>query len=70
MQLILMKTSDLIIGVIFLGGIVHLMIFTNGYWNDSLWMSVILNVVVPIAIYKYLKMGKKKWATRLPAREI
>ena len=66
----LMKTSDLLIGVVFLGGIAHLMIFMNGHWNVILSMSVILNVGVPIAIYKYVKMGKKKkQATRLPPRE-
>jgi hypothetical protein len=65
-----MKTSDLLIGAVFLGGIVHLMIFMNGYWNDGMWMSVILNVGVPIAIYKYLKTDKKKRVTKLSAREL
>jgi len=61
-----MKTSDLLIGAVLLGGIAHLMIFINGYWSDVLWMSVILNVVIPITIYKYLKMDKKmNRATRL-----
>jgi len=71
MQLIFMKTSDILIGAVLLGGIAHFMIFMNGYWNEVLWMSVILNVVVPITIYKYLKTGKKKkWATRLPPKEL
>ncbi len=66
-----LKTSDILIGSVLLGGIAHLMIFMNGYWNDMLWLSVILNVVVPIGIHKYLKMGKKKTrATRLPPKEI
>jgi hypothetical protein len=65
-----MKTSDLLIGAVFLGGIAHLMIFMNGHWNVVLWMSVILNVGVPIAIYKYLKMGKKRRATPLPPKEL
>ena len=71
MELIFMKTLDFLIGAVLLGGIAHLMIFTNGYWNEVLWMSVILNVVVPITIYKYLKMGKKKRpAIRLPPKEL
>jgi len=66
-----MKTADVLIGAVLLGGIAHLMIFTNGYWNEVLWMSVILNVGVPITIYKYLKMGKKKRQTiRLPPKEL
>ena len=66
MQLILMKTSDLLIGVVFLGGIAHLMIFQNGYWSDVLWLSVVLNVGIPIVIYKYLKISaQKKQSKRL-----
>jgi hypothetical protein len=55
-----MKTSDLLIATLFFGGIAHLMIFMNGYWNENLWLSVILNVVFPLAIYEYLNIGKKK----------
>jgi len=66
MQLIFMKTSDLLIGAVFLGGIVHLMIFQNGYWSDVLWLSVVLNVGIPIVIYKYLKISaQKKQSKRL-----
>jgi len=57
-------------GSILLGGIAHLMIFQNGYWNDALWMSAILNVGIPIAIYKYLQQGKRmRRKTRLPPKE-
>jgi hypothetical protein len=58
-------------GAILLGGIAHLMIFQNGYWNDALWISAILTVGVPIAIYKYLQTGKrKKRSTRLTPKEL
>jgi len=71
MQLILMKTSDLLIGTVLLGGIAHLMILMNGYWDDVLWLSVILTVSVPIVIHKYLKKDKKyKRSSRLPPKEI
>jgi len=63
------KTSNVLIATIVLGSIVHLMIFQNGYWNDAFWMSAILIVGVPITIYKYLKMGKKRKSTRVPPRE-
>jgi hypothetical protein len=65
-----LKISDLLKGAVLLGGITHVMIFMNGYWNDALWMSVILNVGIPIVIYKYLKMGNKKKRTRLPPKEL
>ena len=58
-------------GAILLGGIVHLMIFQNGYWNDMFWLSAILTVGGPIVIHKYLNMGKrKKRVTRLTTQEI
>jgi len=66
-----LKISDLLKGVILLGGVAHVMIFMNGYWNDALWMSVILNVGIPIVIYKYLKIGNKKKITiRSPPKEL
>ena len=65
------KPSNVVIGALLLGGIAHLMIFQNGYWSDILWMSVILNVGVPIAVYKCLKMGKKrKKSIRLSSRDL
>jgi len=66
-----LKISDLLKGAILLGGVAHVMIFMNGYWNDALWMSVILNVGIPIVIYKYLKVGNKKKITiRSPPKEL
>jgi hypothetical protein len=65
-----LQISNILKGVVLLGGIAHVMIFMNGYWNDALWMSVILNVGIPMVIYKYLKMGNKKKRTiRLPPKE-
>jgi len=63
------KTSNVLIGTIFLGIIAHLMLFQNGYWNDAFWMSAILTVGVPLTIYKYLKMGKKRKSTKVPSGE-
>jgi len=55
-----LKTSDFLVAAVLLGCIAHLMIFMNGYWNDMLWMSVIITVGVPVAISKYLKTGTKR----------
>jgi len=57
-------------GAVLLGGIVHVMIFMNGFWSDILWMSVILTVGVPIAIYKYLQPAKKKRSIKLHPKEV
>ena len=57
-------------GAVLLGGIAHVMIFMNGYWNDALWLSVIFTVGNPIIIYKFLNIGKKKKrSTRLLPKE-
>ncbi len=65
------QKSNVLIGAVLLGSVAHLMIFMNGYWSDVLGMSIILNVGIPVAIYKYLKMGKKKRrAIRLPPQEL
>ncbi len=55
-----LKISDLLVGAVLLGCIAHVMIFMNGYWNDMLWMSVIITVGVPVAISKYLKTVTKR----------
>ncbi len=65
------QKSNVLIGAVLLGSVAHLMIFMNGYWSDVLGMSIILNVGIPVVIYKYLKMGKKKRrAIRLPPQEL
>ena len=55
-----LKKSDFLVGVVLLGCIAHVMIFMNGYWNDMLWMSVIITVGVPVVISKYLKTVTKR----------
>ena len=65
-----LNLSNILMGAVLLGGISHVMIFMNGYWNDALWLTVILTVGTPIIVYKYLNLGKKKKrSTRLPPRE-
>ena len=65
------QKSNVLIGAVLLGSVAHLMIFMNGYWSDVLGMSIILNVGIPVVIYKYLKMGKKKRRViRLPPQEL
>ncbi len=55
-----LKTSDFLVAAVLLGCIAHVMIFMNGYWNDMLWMSVIITVGVPVAIHKCLKTSTKR----------
>lgn len=66
-----LKTTDIIKGAALLGGIAHVMIYMNGYWNDAMWLSAILSVGVPLVIHKYLKIGKRrKRVVRLPPEDI
>ncbi len=63
------ETSNILIGAVLLGGIAHLMIFMNGYWNDVLWMSVVLNVFIPIVIQRYLKNCEQKKQIRRSSKK-
>jgi hypothetical protein len=47
-----------------LGGVAHVMIFQDGYWNNFMWISAALSVIVPVIIYKYLKIYKQKNSKR------
>ena len=53
----------LMFGVL-LGGVAHVMIFQDGYWNNFMWISAALSVIVPVIIYKYLKINNQKNSKR------
>ncbi|MEJ2261622.1 MAG: hypothetical protein P8X83_08260 [Nitrosopumilaceae archaeon] len=43
------------------------MIFQDGYWNNFMWISAAICVIVPIVLYKYLKINQKNQARRKKA---
>jgi hypothetical protein len=49
---------------VLLGGVAHVMIFQDGYWNNFMWISAALSVIVPVIIYKYLKINNQKNSKR------
>ncbi|MDH3619128.1 MAG: hypothetical protein OES14_06360 [Nitrosopumilus sp.] len=61
------STSNILGGIILLGSIAHVMIFMNGLWSPVFWVSAMLVVAIPIFIYKYLNLDKKR---RLPRTTI
>ena len=52
--------KNILIFAILLGGVAHIMLFQDGYWNNFMWISAALCVVTPIVVYKYLKISQKK----------
>ena len=50
--------SNILVGISLLGGIAHVMVFMNGYWNDIFWMTSIMIVIPPLVIRQSVK-GKK-----------
>lgn len=52
------KESNILAGISLLGGVAHVMLFMNGYWNDIFWMTSIMIVIIPLVIRKTVK-GKK-----------
>lgn len=52
--------SNVLIFAMLLGGVAHLMIFQNGYWNDMMWMTSIMSVGIPAILYRELKHPKRR----------
>ena len=46
------------VGISFFGGIAHLMLYIDGFWSNTLWVTAIAVVLIPILIKKQLK-GRK-----------
>jgi hypothetical protein len=47
-----------------LGGIAHLMLFQNGYWNDAMWMTSIMSVGIPAILYNNMKKQQSRKSRR------
>ncbi len=55
-----LKPSNILIFALLIGGVGHVMIIQNGYWNYAMWISVILSVIIPKVVYRYLKIDEQK----------
>ena len=62
-----LQAKNILIFAVLLGGVAHLMIFQDGYWNNFMWISAAICVIVPIVLYKYLKINQKNQARRKKA---
>ena len=51
--------KNILIFVMLLSGIAHIMLFQDGYWNNFMWISAALSVIIPIVAYKYLKISQR-----------
>jgi len=52
--------KNIIIFAILLGGVAHVMLFQDGYWQDFMWISASLTVIIPALAYRYMKISKQK----------
>jgi len=52
-------TTNVLIFAMLIGGIAHLMIYQNGYWNDMMWMTSIMSVGIPAILYRNAKNPKR-----------
>jgi len=59
-----LKPSNVLIFALLIGGVAHVMIIQDGYWNDAMWISIVLSVTIPIALYRYLKISEQKKKVR------
>ena len=59
-----LKPSNFLIFALLLGGAGHVMIIQNGNWNDAMWISIVLSLFIPIAVYRYLKISEQKKKVR------
>ncbi len=55
-----LKSSNFLIFALLIGGVGHVMVIQNGYWNYAMWISVILSVTIPIVVYRHLKIDEQK----------
>jgi len=58
------KASNFLVFAVLLGGAGHVMVFQDGYWNDFMWMTAALSIIIPVLLYKYVKISEKKRAKR------
>jgi len=59
-----LKPSNVLIFALLIGGVGHVMIIQNGNWNDAMWISIVLSLFIPIAVYRYLKINEQKKKVR------
>ena len=52
--------KNILIFAVLLGGVAHVMLFQDGYWNNFMWISAALTVIIPVMVYKYLKINQRK----------
>lgn len=52
--------KNIIIFAILLGVVAHVMLFQDGYWQNFMWISASLTVIIPVLAYKYMKISKQK----------
>lgn len=55
-----LKTSNIMIFVALIAGAAHIMLFQNHIWSNFMWLSAMISVGIPLAIYRFMKLGEKR----------
>ena len=45
--------------VLLIAGVIHVILFQNGFWNNLMWISAALSIIVPIFAYRKLTRSRK-----------
>ena len=58
------KPSNIMAFVALLSAAAHLMIFQDGMWQDMMWLTAMMSIGIPLAMYRYMKIKETKKARR------
>jgi len=50
--------------VVLLSAAAHVMIFQDGMWQDVMWLTAMMSIGIPLAMYRYFKIKETKKARR------
>lgn len=59
-----LKPTNILVFAVLLAGAAHVMLFQNGVWSDLMWLTAIVSVGIPLALYKNMKAHEKRKARR------
>jgi len=58
------KPSNIMAFVVLLSAAAHVMIFQDGMWQDVMWLTAMMSIGIPLAMYRYFKIKETKKARR------
>ena len=53
------SSKNISIFTLLLGGIAHIMLFQDGYWNNYMWITAAMCIIMPLFLYKIFNNSKR-----------